>query len=576
MHGNHILEEHTGGDEMTAPQRYTNIIIGGGTAGCLLANRLSQDPTRRVLLVEAGGTNGYYPWFHIPIGYLYCIGNPKADWMYRTAPCDGLHGRSLLYPRGKVLGGCSAINGMIYMRGQRDDYNRWAGAADDTSWRWDNLLPLFKKHECYYAGASEFHGGSGELHVSRQRLRWDLLDRFQGAVQEHGIPQTDDFNRGDNTGVGYFDVTQRGGLRWSSRSAFLPNAFLRAHRNLDIRFHRVANRLLYSDSQKSRVTGVLLVDSDQALSLNDSEDVLLDTSDQRSEIILCAGAIGTPSILMRSGIGPEKELQRLHQQCGGAHGSFQMKVALPGVGRNLQDHLQIRTVFEVSGLRSLNSIRRQPLKAIAAGMEYVVRRSGPLSMAPSQLGLFTKTYSSSKSTANVEFHVQPLSLDAFGSPLHDFPAITVSVCNLNPSSTGYVTLPTLSPHAHPIIQPNYLDTEDDRLAAAESIVLARQLARETSFGRHVVREHFPGSDSTENLAHAAGRIGTTIFHPSCTCKMGLPSDTMAVVDSDLRLIGVDGLRIADASVMPNITSGNTNAPCLVIAEKAASVILRSA
>ncbi|CUG91647.1 choline dehydrogenase lipoprotein oxidoreductase, putative [Bodo saltans] len=558
--------------------RFTNIIIGGGTAGCLLANRLASDPTRRVLLVEGGGTNGYYPWFHVPIGYLYCIGNPRADWMYRTAPCDGLHGRSLLYPRGKVLGGCSAINGMIYMRGQSDDYNQWAAAVKDKTWSWDEMLPLFKRHECHHAGATEFHGGNGELHVSKQRLNWDLLDRFQDSVQEAGIPLSTDFNEGNNNGVGYFEVTQRRGLRWSSRSAFIPKNFIRSHSNLVVKCNRTADHLVYYPSFHNRVAGIRLVDSDRAIaSAETSEEILLDSSDSRSEVILCAGAIGTPAILLRSGIGPEKELERLRMQSGSHNAHFQSRAIIPGVGQNLQDHLQIRTVFEISGLNSLNSIARQPFRAISAGLEYMVKQTGPLSMAPSQLGLFTNTSSSNKASPNVEFHVQPLSLDAFGSPLHNFPAITVSVCNLNPTSRGSVTLPSLSPHDAPIIQPNYLSTDEDRLVSAESILLARRLARETSFGRHVTREHFPGEEyrsslGVEELAKAAGRIGTTIFHPSGTCKLGSDEDPTSVVDSQLRLRGIEGVRIADASVMPTITSGNTNAPTLVIAEKLAHMI----
>jgi choline dehydrogenase len=561
--------------------RYTNIIIGGGTAGCLLANRLASDTTRKVLLVEGGGSDGYYPWFHVPIGYLYCIGNPRADWMYRTAPCDGLHGRSLLYPRGKVLGGCSAINGMIYSRGQSDDYDLWAAAVDDKSWSWKDVLPLFKQHECHHAGESAFHGGSGELHVAKQRLQWDLLDQFQESVQEHGIPRSTDFNSGNNSGVGYFEVTQRKGLRWSSRSAFIPKAFLHSHPNLEVKCNRTADHFVYFPSFQNRVAGIRVVDSDRSIaSTETSEEILLDSSDARSEVILCAGAIGTPAILLRSGIGPENELQRLWKQSASHNREFQSRAIVPGVGMNLQDHLQIRTVFEVSGLRSLNSITRQPLRAMSAGLEYIFKQSGPLSMAPSQLGLFTNTRSSKKQMPNVEFHVQPLSLDAFGSPLHRFPAITVSVCNLNPTSRGSVTLPSLSPHDAPIIQPNYLATDEDRLVAAESILLARQLVRETSFKRHVVREHFPGDEfssslGVDELAKAAGQIGTTIFHPSGTCKMGSDQDPTSVVDAQFKLRGIEGVRIADASVMPTITSGNTNAPTLVIAEKLAQTLLRN-
>lgn len=579
-----------------APHQHFNyIVVGGGTAGCLLANRLAAaDPTRRVLLVEAGGDDRWYPWFHVPIGYLFCIGNPRADWMYTTAPCPGLHGRSLRYPRGRVLGGCSAINGMIYMRGQQKDFDSWAAITGDSSWGWDNALELFKKHERHHKGPSPYHGAAGELHVAAQRLQWELLDAFASGAVELGIPRSDDYNTGNNRGVGYFEVTQRDGWRWSSKSAFLSQEFLRNHaRNLVITTHRVADCVLWQHESPSvvsslksshpRARGVRVVNS----KTREVENFFLDPSDASSEVILAAGALGSPAILMRSGVRPPPTT--LHSPSEVEH---PLIVPREGVGQNLQDHLQIRTVFETTGLPSLNTLSRNPLKAAAMGVEYALRRTGPLSMAPSQLGIFTDSSRTSSSQPpkdsypNVEFHVQPLSLDAFGEPLHAFDAITASVCNLNPTSRGCVQLthPT-DPFAPPLLTMNYLSTVEDRRVAAESILLARAIAHETpSFRRHVVREHFPGTDAVppasatrvddvlESLASAAGRIATTIFHPVGTCKMGVESDPCAVVDSKLRLIGADGVRIADASVMPLITSGNTNAPTLAIAEMAAQLI----
>ena len=531
------------------------IIVGAGTAGCLLANRLSANASKRVLLIEAGRKDDYH-WVHIPVGYLYCIGNPRTDWLYNTEPAAGLNGRSLRYPRGKVLGGCSSINGMIYMRGQARDYDHWAEVTGDARWRWDSSLPYFKRHEDHYLGANALHGAGGEWRVDKQRLRWDVLDAFAQAAVQAGIPATDDFNRGTNEGVGYFEVNQKNGWRWNTAKAFLrPTCYGRP------------NFEMWTSAQVSKLLMETLPDGQQRCSgvevWNGQEMV---TAHAAQSVVLTAGAIGSPQILQLSGIGPGALLQQ--------HGITPL-VELPGVGENLQDHLQIRAVFKVKGVKTLNTLANSWWGKAAIGMEYLFKRSGPMSMAPSQLGAFTRS-GPSQDWPNIEYHVQPLSLDAFGEPLHPFPAFTASVCNLNPSSRGSVQIQSSDFKQAPLIAPNYLSTDADRQVAADSLRITRRIAAQPALAKYQPEEWKPGTQfqSDEDLARLAGDIGTTIFHPVGTARMGRLDDPLAVVDPELRVRDgrggvVQGLRVVDASVMPTITSGNTNSPVLMLAEKAA-------
>jgi choline dehydrogenase len=540
------------------------VIIGGGTAGCLLANRLSAEPNNRVLLLEAGKTDSY-PWIHIPVGYLYCIGNPRTDWMYHTEPDAGLNNRVQRYPRGRVLGGCSSINGMIYMRGQARDYDAWAKITGDDSWSWQNALADFKAHENHYrldqgtdpitgnnSRFSDMHGSGGEWRVEKQRLSWDVLDSFADAAEQAGIEKIDDFNAGDNAGVGYFDVNQRSGWRWSSSKAFLRPA--RGRPNLTIWTEAQAQKLTWStaDNGQPRCSGLSLSRAGQTVQVTANR-----------EVILSAGAINSPQILQLSGIGPADLLR--------SHGIEVIRDA--PVGENLQDHLQIRAVFKVNGTQTLNTLANSLFGRLKIGAEYLLNRSGPMSMSPSQLGAFTRS-DPARPHANLEYHVQPLSLEAFGEDLHDFPAITVSVCNLNPTSRGQVQISSANFQDPPKIMPNYLTTAEDRQVAADSLRQARKIMAQPAMQVYAPEELKPGvqHQSDEELARLAGDIANTIFHPVGTVKMGQMDDPSAVLDPHLRVKGVQGLRVVDASVMPTITSGNTNAPTLMIAEKAAAWI----
>ncbi|TEA78354.1 GMC family oxidoreductase [Allopusillimonas ginsengisoli] len=587
------------------------IIVGAGTAGCLLANRLSARSAYRVLLIEAGGNDSYH-WIHIPVGYLYCIGNPRTDWLYSTMPEPGLNGRSLRYPRGKTLGGCSSINGMIYMRGQARDYDGWAKETGEPAWSWESSLADFKKHESHYrmdnmsstsaaekarsarassavgasteiaapAGTSRadhlldpsgpdaaglgsggdstfsrFHGGGGEWRIEKQRLHWDILDAFAQAAEQAGIPPTDDFNTGMNEGVGYFEVNQKNGWRWNAAKAFLrPICMGRS------------NFSLWSDSHVTKLDLVRRPDGELACK---GVDVVRNGRKQhvrvRREVILAAGSIGTPQLLQCSGIGPAPLLQK--------HG-IDVVLDKPGVGANLQDHLQIRTVYKVEGVKTLNMLAASLWGKAMIGLEYAFKRSGPMSMAPSQLGAFTRS-DPSRPYPNLQYHVQPLSLEAFGDPLHHFNAFTASVCNLNPTSRGTVHIQSPRHEDAPAIRPNYLSTEEDRKVAADSLRVTRNIVSQPALASYKPFEHKPGTQfqTDEELARLAGDIASTIFHPVGTAKMGRPDDAMAVVDPHLRVYGVQGLRVVDASIMPTITSGNTNSPTLMIAEKAAGWIL---
>ncbi|PAU71463.1 GMC family oxidoreductase [Vreelandella alkaliphila] len=540
-----------------ANNNFDYIVIGAGTAGCLMANRLSANPNNKVLLIEAGGPDNYH-WIHIPVGYLYCINNPRTDWLFRTEPDKGLNGRSLIYPRGKTLGGCSSINGMLYLRGQARDYDHWAELTGDDAWRWDNCLPDFMKHEDHHrldeggdgdADHCRYHGHGGEWRIEKQRLSWQVLDDFAEAAVQAGIPRTDDFNRGDNEGVNYFEVNQRNGWRWNTSKAFLRP--IKQRTNLTIWHSTHVNRLLFEPQDgQPRCVGAELLREGKTLSV---------AADK--EVVLSAGAIGSPQILQLSGIGAPELLQQ--------HG-IDVVSALPGVGENLQDHLQIRSVYKVKGAKTLNTMASTLLGKAKIGLEYVLKRRGPMSMAPSQLCIFTRS-SDEYQHANIEYHVQPLSLDAFGQPLHGFPAITASVCNLNPTSRGSVRIKNRDPQTAPAIEPNYLSTQEDRKVAADSLRVTRRIAEQQAFAKYQPEEFKPGLQyqSDEELAKLAGDIGTTIFHPVGTAKMGRDDDPGTVVDSKLRVKGVSGLRVVDASIMPTITSGNTNSPTLMIAEKAA-------
>ncbi|SMG41137.1 Choline dehydrogenase [Paracoccus sp. J56] len=529
-------------------ESYDYIVIGAGSAGCVLANRLSADPRNRVLLLEAGGRDNYH-WIHIPVGYLYCIGNPRTDWGFRTLPEPGLNGRALLYPRGRVLGGCSSINGMIYMRGQAADYDHWRqlGCA---GWGWDDVLPLFKAQEDHYRGGDEMHGAGGELRIETARVRWAVLDAFMEAAEQAGIPHTEDFNRGNNEGGGYFDVTQRKGWRWSAAKAFLRP--VRNRPNLRILTGAEVEKLVI---EAGEVTGVLFHHQGQRREVRAAR-----------ETVLAAGAIGSVQILEHSGVGRGDVLQAA---------GIDTQIEVPALGENLQDHLQLRMVYKVQGVPTLNEKASHLLGKAAIGLEYLLKRSGPMSMAPSQLGIFTRS-GPDKATPDLEFHVQPVSLDKFGDPVHPFPAMTASVCNLRPESRGSVHVTGPDFRAHPAIQPNYLATEGDREVAMRAIRLTRNIASQPAFSRYGAEEYLPGSalQSDEDLIKAAGDIGTTIFHPVGTCRMG--PDDAAVVDPRLRMRGLGRLRVADASIMPTITSGNTNAPVMMIAEKAAQMMLEDA
>ncbi len=522
---------------------YDYVIAGGGSAGCVLANRLSTDPRNRVLLLEAGGKDNYI-WIKVPVGYLYCIGNPRTDWMYQTEAEAGLNGRRLKYPRGRVLGGCSSINGMIYMRGQAADYDGWRQLGC-TGWGWDDVLPLFRRAEDHYAGDSPFHGSGGEIRVEKQRLRWEILEAFQQAAAQWGVEPVADFNRGDNAGSSLFDVTQRRGWRWSASDAFLKPVKTRP--NLRIVTGALVDRVLFEQGQ---AVGI-------AYHLGGAEHV----ARARGEVLLAAGAIGSPAILERSGIGDGARLRDL---------GIASLVHQPAVGGNLQDHLQLRCTFRVSGVATLNQRASTLLGKGLIGLEYVLRRSGPMAMAPSQLGMFVKS-DSRMASADLEYHVQPLSLEAFGGDLDPFPAFTASVCNLRPESRGRTAITSADPAAAPAIRPDYLATEGDRRTAAQSIRITRQIAAQQALARYDPQEVRPGADyaSEEQLIQAAGDIGTTIFHPAGTAAMG------PVLDAQLRVQGVGSLRVIDASAMPRITSGNTNAPVMMIAEKGADMVLKA-
>ncbi len=554
--------------------QFDSIIVGAGSAGCLLANRLSANPKHRVLLIEAGGEDDWV-WIKIPVGYLFTIANPRTDWCFKTEAEPGLNGRTIHYARGKVIGGCSSINAMIYMRGQASDYARWAQATHDDHWSWESALETYKSIEDYFGGANAWHGAGGEMRVEAARVRWEILDAWREAAAEQGIAPIEEFNRGDNAGCAYFQMTQKRGVRWSMADAFLHP--VRHRKNLTVMTRTHVLRVLTQPidhatrNQPRWAQQAWANAAHEATGLEILHEGVRKTVMATDQVILSAGAVSSPHLLQVSGIGPADRLHAL---------GITPVVDLPGVGENLQDHLQIRTVYQVDHCKTVNTLYKNWFTRIGMGLQYALFRTGPLTMPPSTLGAFAKS-SDQEPTPDMEWHVQPLSLPKFGEPLHPFNAITPSVCNLRPSSRGWVRAVHPDPMAAPKIFCNYLSTEHDRHVAVRGLQFTRKIMQSKALAPFNPREMLPGESLTteSDLAKAAGDLGTTIFHPVSTCAMGQVSDTgqardpMTVLDAQCRVRGVARLRVVDASSMPTITSGNTNAPVMLIAEQVSRMML---
>ncbi len=529
---------------------YDYIVVGAGSAGCVIANRLSADPKIRVLLLEAGGKDTN-PWIHIPVGYFKTLHNPNTDWRYKTEPDPGLNDRALDWPRGKTLGGSSSINGLLYVRGQKEDYDHWAQLGN-TGWSWDDVLPLFKRSENHEDADPALHGKDGELAVSLIRAKSKISEAFIDAAVEMGVPRTDDYNGENQEGAGYFHQTARKGFRCSSAKAFLTP--IKGKRgNLDIITHAHTTGLIFASDDPKQVTGVAYdrKGSPQKAMLNPG-----------GEVILSAGAIGSPQLLEVSGIGNPDVLRAA---------GVETRHELRGVGENLQDHLQIRLVYEVN-VPTLNDAINNIFHRAGIGIEYALRRTGPMSLGASQVAIFAKSMEG-LDTPDIQFHFQPLSADKPGIEMHPFSGFTSSVCQLRPESRGHIHIAAPTAHTYPKIVPNYLSATADQLCAVRAVKFARAMTKTKALAPFVVREHVPSGkvETDEDHLEAARNMAQTIYHPTSTCKMGV--DHLAVVDPRLRVHGIRGLRVADASIMPDIISGNTNAPAIMIGEKCSDLVL---
>ncbi len=533
-------------------ENFDYIIIGAGSAGCVLANRLSENPKNKVLLLEAGGKDNY-PWIHIPVGYYKTMHNPKVDWCFRTEKDETMNNRSIRYPRGKTLGGSSSINGLLWIRGQSNDYDNWRQQGN-KGWGWDDVLPYFIKSENNELGKGKFHSDEGPIMVANKKIKLKMLDEFINAAEEKGIPKVNDFNTGDNFGVGFFQFTTTFNklglkLRYSSAKGYLNPAKKRS--NLKIITNAHVQRINFEGKKASGIE-YFIGENLIKISVN-------------KEIILSAGSIGSPHILQVSGIGDGDKLSKI---------GIDLIKNLKGVGKNLQDHLMFRPVYKVKNLKSLNNKINSLFGKFLIGLEYIFNQSGPMTMGASQVCGFAKS-DSSRETPNLQFHVQPISTDILGATkLHDFEGITPTVANIRPTSRGEINIVSKNIKDNPKIKMNYLSTDDDRYVAAQGLKLVRKIMLDTeTFKKYQPEEYRPGAHikDDEELVKAGSDYAQTIFHPVGTCKMG--QDENSVVDDRLKVHGVENLRVVDASIMPNITSGNTNAPTIMIAEKASDMIL---
>ena len=526
---------------------YDYIVVGAGSAGCVLANRLSEDQSVRVLLLEAGGPDTN-PWIHIPVGYFKTLHNPNTDWCYKTEPEAELKHRKLDWPRGKGLGGSSSINGLLYVRGQAEDYDNWAQAGN-TGWAYDDVLPLFKRSESYEPGGNDHHGADGGLAVSKIRAKSQISEAFIDAAVQMGVPRTDDYNGPVQEGVAYFDQTAKRGLRCSSAKAFLKP--IRSRQNLTVTTFAQTQALVFAEDNPKQVTGVRF---------NQNGAIRTARLAPGGEVILSAGAIGSPQLLELSGIGQPEVL---------AAAGVALRHELAGVGEALQDHLQIRLVFETN-VPTLNDMINSPLGKMKIGLQYALGRSGPMSLGASQVAIFAKSMAG-LDTPDIQFHFQPLSADKPGLVMHPFSGFTSSVCQLRPESRGHIHISSADPDMYPRIVPNYLSATADQLCAIRAVRFARAMAEQPALKPFVVREHTVINDMSTDEDHleVARQYAQTIYHPTSTCRMG--TDSSAVVDPRLKVYGIENLRIADASIMPSIVSGNTNAPAIMIGEKAADL-----